>query len=98
MKTSKKLPLIMIISMLVLSSIPSGVQAVKLYGYYGFAFTEGNDQEYVLVYKKDIVETERVLNSEIYSRRVYKTPTEFRTEYEEDDVKISPLEYKIEDH
>ena len=98
MKTSKKLPLIMIISMLVLSSIPSGVQALKIYGYYGFAFTEGNDQEYVLVYKKDVVETDIVQNREIYSRRVYKTPTEFRTEYEEDDVKISQLEFEIEDH
>jgi len=84
--------------MLVLSSIPSGVQALKIYGYYGFAFTEGNDQEYVLVYKKDVVETDIVQNREIYSRRVYKTPTEFRTEYEEDDVKISQLEFEIEDH
>ena len=83
--------------MLVLSSIPSGVQALKIYGYYGFAFTEGNDQEYVLVYKKDIVETDIVQDREIYSRRIYKTPTEFRTEYEEDDVKISQLEFEIED-
>lgn len=98
MKTSRKLPLIMIISMLVLSSIPSGVQALKIYGYYGFAFTEGNDQEYVLVYKKDIVETDIVQDREIYSRRIYKTPTEFRTEYEEDDVKISQLEFEIDDH
>lgn len=98
MKTSKKLPLILIISMLVLSSIPSGVQAKELYGYYGFAFTEGSNQEYVLVYKKDIIETDIIQDRELYSRRVYKTPTEFRTEYEEDDVKISQLEYEIEDH
>ncbi len=84
--------------MLVLSSIPSGVQALKIYGYYGYAFTEGTNQEYVLVYKKDILETDIIQNQEIFSRRVYKTPTEFRTEFEEDDVKISQLEFEIEDH
>lgn len=84
--------------MLVLSSIPSGVQALKIYGYYGYAFTEGTNQEYLLVYKKDIMETDIIKDREIYSRLIYKTPTEFRTEYEEDDVIISKLEYEIADH
>ncbi|MHA1202597.1 MAG: hypothetical protein ACTSQ4_08760 [Candidatus Heimdallarchaeaceae archaeon] len=79
MKFSKKWLFTILISFIIFSSFPQSTFGAVFYTDYMPHLTEGNNEEYVLIYKYDTISNDAVILEELKSRICRRTQTEFQT-------------------
>ncbi|MHA1551773.1 MAG: hypothetical protein ACTSQC_07495 [Candidatus Heimdallarchaeaceae archaeon] len=95
MKFSKKWLFSILIGFIIFSTFPQTTYGAVFYTDYMPRISEGNNEEYVLIYKQDTISNDRVVFEELKSRRCRKTPTEFQTA-ESDDTLITLWDFVYE--
>ena len=89
MKFSKKWLFSILICFIIFSSFPQTTSGAVFYTDYMPRITEGNNEEYVLIYKFDTISNDKVVFEELKSRRCRRTPTEFQTAESDDTLVIT---------
>ena len=89
MKFSKKWLFSILIGFIIFSIFPQSTYGVVFYTDYMPNISEGNNEEYVLIYKYDTISNDKVVFEELKSRRCRRTPTEFQTTESDDTLIIS---------
>ncbi len=95
MKFSKNWLFMILIGFIIFSSFPQSTFGVVFYTDYMPHLSEGNNDEYVLIYKYDTISNDRVVFEELKSRICKRTPTEFQT-VESDDTLITDWDFVYE--
>lgn len=95
MKFSRKWLYMILVGFMIFSILPQTSQGVVFYTDFMPVLGEGNDGEYVLVYKYDTISNEQVVDEDLKSRRCVSTPTEFQT-VEADDTHVSEWDFTYE--
>ncbi|MHA1223308.1 MAG: hypothetical protein ACTSSG_00890 [Candidatus Heimdallarchaeaceae archaeon] len=93
MKLKKKLLLSIFVVMFLISLIPRNIQAAISYSYEQGRIIEVSNDEYLLVYKKDMVSNEVAVEQKLRSRIMKQTATEFQT-IESNDTDIIDWEFE----
>jgi hypothetical protein len=96
MKFSKKWLFVILIGFIIFSSLPQSTYGVVFYTDYMPHLSEGNNEEYVLIYKYDTISNDAVVHEEIKSRVCTRTLTEFQT-VESDDTLITNWDFVYEE-
>ncbi len=95
MKFSKKWLFSILIGFIIFSTFPQSTYGVVFYTDFMPHISEGNNEEYVLIYKYDTISNDKVVFEELKSRRCRLTPTEFQTA-ESDDTLIITWDFVYE--
>ena len=96
MKVQKKLLLIVLVSLVALSSIPRSIQGVDLHADSAASLVEGDNEEYLVVFRYDRISNDRVVEEQIRARLCKRTPTEFQT-IDVNDLVVTSKDFEFSD-